>query len=66
MHSFTKNVFFRQLQNPHLTDPPFRYGTIPKGNTEAILKNYKPHLYSWMRKFNRSSVQKGIASVKTG
>ncbi|XP_054718557.1 glutamate receptor ionotropic, NMDA 2B-like [Uloborus diversus] len=56
----------KRLQNPHIVEPPFRYGTIPDGNTQAILKKNKPHLYSWMRKYNRSTVLEGIAAVKKG
>lgn len=59
-------IIFRQLQNPYSTDPPFRFGTIPAGNTQAILKNYKPHLYNYMKRFNRTSSVKGIAAVKKG
>ncbi|KFM80285.1 Glutamate [NMDA] receptor subunit epsilon-1, partial [Stegodyphus mimosarum] len=56
----------KRLQNPRMYEPPFRYGTIPYGNTEAILKKNKPHLFTWMRKFNRSSVLQGVAAVKKG
>ncbi|XP_054718947.1 glutamate receptor ionotropic, NMDA 2B-like [Uloborus diversus] len=56
----------KRLTHPHNTDPPFRFGTIPNGNTEAVLKRNKPHLYTWMRKFNRSSVRLGVDSVKKG
>ncbi|KFM73571.1 Glutamate [NMDA] receptor subunit epsilon-1, partial [Stegodyphus mimosarum] len=56
----------KRLTSPYITDPPFRFGTIPNGNTEAVLKRNKPHLYTWMRKFNRSSVQLGVEAVKRG
>nr|XP_042902970.1 glutamate receptor ionotropic, NMDA 2B isoform X1 [Parasteatoda tepidariorum] len=56
----------KRLTNPFIQDPPFRFGTIPNGNTEAVLKRNKPHLYTWMRKFNRTSVQRGVESVKRG
>lgn len=55
-----------RLQNPHLMEPPFRFGTIPHGNTEAVLKQNKPQLYSYMRPFNRSTVLEGIRAVKLG
>nr|XP_042903924.1 glutamate receptor ionotropic, NMDA 2B-like [Parasteatoda tepidariorum] len=56
----------KRLANPRLIEPPFRYGTIPYGNTEAIIKKNKPHLFTWMRKFNRTTVLKGVAAVKKG
>ncbi|CAN8007799.1 unnamed protein product [Ixodes pacificus] len=55
-----------RLQNPQQTDPPFRFGTIPRGNTEAVLKQNKPQLYAYMRPFNRSTVTEGIRDVKRG
>ncbi|KAG8193277.1 hypothetical protein JTE90_027021 [Oedothorax gibbosus] len=56
----------KRLTSPYITDPPFRFGTIPNGNTEAVLKRNKYNLYSWMRKFNKSSVQLGVEAVKRG
>lgn len=55
-----------RLQHPTLLEPPFRFGTIPHGNTEAVLKANKPRLYEYMRQFNRTTVIEGIRAVKTG
>ncbi|KAL3205184.1 hypothetical protein MRX96_040853 [Rhipicephalus microplus] len=55
-----------RLQNPQQVEPPFRFGTIPHGNTEAVLKQNKPKMYSYMRQFNRSTVLEGIRAVKRG
>lgn len=57
-------LFVSQLQNPYLVDPAFRFGTIPFGNTEAVLRDNKPEMYAYMKRFNRSTVNEGIAAVK--
>ncbi|XP_013793038.1 glutamate receptor ionotropic, NMDA 2D-like, partial [Limulus polyphemus] len=56
----------KRLKNPRLTDPPFRFGTIPNGNTDAVLKEFKPEIHKYMKKFNRSSVIGGVRAVKKG
>ncbi|RWS31617.1 glutamate receptor ionotropic: NMDA 2B-like protein [Leptotrombidium deliense] len=55
-----------RLVNPYLTDPPLKFGTIPNGNTEAVLKRNKPKMQSYMKKYNRSSGQEGVKAVKRG
>ncbi|XP_076366206.1 glutamate receptor ionotropic, NMDA 2B-like isoform X2 [Tachypleus tridentatus] len=56
----------KRVSNPWLSDPPFRFGTIPHGNTEAVLKNNKPEMHNYMKPFNRSSVIEGVKAVKKG
>ncbi|XP_076324984.1 glutamate receptor ionotropic, NMDA 2B-like isoform X2 [Tachypleus tridentatus] len=56
----------KRLKNPWLTDPPFRFGTIPHGNTEAVLEDNKPKMHRYMKNFNRSSVTEGVKAVKKG
>lgn len=53
-----------RLYNPRKTTPPFRYGTIPHGNTEAVLRANKPELYRYMKAFKKKTVLEGIKAVK--
>lgn len=55
----------QRLVNPHLTgEAPLRFGTIPYGNTEAVLKRNKPMMHAYMKKYNRSSSMEGVKAVK--
>lgn len=54
----------RRLTNPRLNDPPLKFGTIPHGNTEAVLKRNKPKMHAYMAPFNRSSSTHGVNAVK--
>ncbi|GIY72232.1 hypothetical protein CDAR_219111 [Caerostris darwini] len=53
-----------RLYNPRKSIPPFRYGTIPHGNTEAVLRVNKPELYRYMKAFKKKTVLEGIRAVK--
>lgn len=64
-HSFT-GIEDPKLANPYMTDPPLRFGTIPSGNTEAVLKRNKPQMHAYMKKFNRSASALGVKAVKKG
>lgn len=39
----------RRLTNPQSTKPPFRFGTIPNGATDYVLKNNFPEMHSYMK-----------------
>lgn len=64
-HDFS-GIEDRKLQNPRLNDPPLRFGTLPYGNTEAVLKRNKPKMQAYMAPFNKSSPLKGVLAVKKG
>ncbi|XP_033610678.1 glutamate receptor ionotropic, NMDA 2B isoform X2 [Cryptotermes secundus] len=55
-----------KLSNPHSLKPSFRFGTIPHGNTDAVLRRNFPTMHSYMRPFNRSTVMQGVQAVKEG
>ena len=56
----------RLANAPNSRDNPLRFGTIPHGNTESVLKRNKPRLHTYMKQFNRSSSLEGVQSVKRG
>ena len=39
-----------RLANPTSQKPPFRFGTIPNGATDFVLKNNFPHTQSYMKR----------------
>nr|QQY02579.1 glutamate receptor ionotropic, delta-2 [Cryptocotyle lingua] len=53
-----------RLQQPWNFKPPFRFSTIPSGATEENIKINFPEMSVYMRKFNRSTVEEGLASLK--
>ena len=64
-HDFS-GIEDKKLANPYLMEPALRYGTIPHGNTEAVLKLNKPKMYKYMAPFNRSTSKDGMSAVKKG
>ena len=40
----------KRLENPTSHKPPFRFGTIPNGNTDMVLKTNFPHIHSYMNR----------------
>ncbi|UYV79946.1 GRIN2B [Cordylochernes scorpioides] len=61
-----KGIDDDRLKNPWLSDPPFRFGTIPNGSTEAILSKNKHFIYNYMTKYNKQKVEDGIKAIKKG
>lgn len=53
-----------RLVNAEKLEPALRFGTIPYGNTEAVLKRNKPRMHLYMKKYNRSSSWEGVKAVK--
>ena len=39
-----------RLANPMSSKPPFRFGTIPNGATDYVLKNNFPNTHEYMKK----------------
>lgn len=40
-----------RLSNPMSHKPPFRFGTIPNGATDYVLKNNFPNTHQYMKKY---------------
>uniref|UniRef100_T1JWS9 Glutamate receptor ionotropic, NMDA 2B n=1 Tax=Tetranychus urticae TaxID=32264 RepID=T1JWS9_TETUR len=55
-----------RLANPTKVKPALKFGTLPSGNTEAVLKRNKPQMHAYMRKYNRSSSELGVKAVRKG
>ena len=55
-----------RLTNPFSLEPPFRFGTIPNGATDFVVKNNFPEMHLYMKKFSRQSVKDGTMAVKSG
>ncbi|XP_013781650.2 glutamate receptor ionotropic, NMDA 2B-like isoform X1 [Limulus polyphemus] len=56
----------KRLHYPFQLDPPFRFGTVPLANTWTVMKDRKPGIFNYMKRYNRSSPIEGIKAVKTG
>jgi ionotropic glutamate receptor NMDA 2B len=63
-HDFT-GIEDHRLVNPYYRrEAPLRFGTIPHGNTESVLKRNKPQMHAYMKKYNRSTSWEGVKAVK--
>ncbi len=40
----------KRLSNPRSIKPPFRFGTIPNGATDYVLKNNFPNTHEYMKR----------------
>ena len=45
-----------RLANPTSQKPPFRFGTIPNGATDFVLKNNFPHTQSYMKRRDQNLI----------
>ena len=55
-----------RLTNPQSLKPPFRFGTIPNGATDFVIKNNFPEMHPYMKKYNQRTVKEGNKAVKLG
>ncbi|CAG0889035.1 unnamed protein product [Cyprideis torosa] len=55
-----------RIQNPFSSKPALKFGTIPHGNTDAVLRSNMPHVHHYMQRYNRSSPRTGVQALKTG
>ena len=53
-----------RLSNPLSLKPAFRFGTIPNGATDFIMKKNFPSMHGYMRKYNEKTVKAGLSAVK--
>ncbi|XP_034250123.1 glutamate receptor ionotropic, NMDA 2B isoform X5 [Thrips palmi] len=64
-HEFT-GVDDSRLSKPYSHKPMFKFGTTPYSHTDSTIKRYFVEMHAYMRNFNRTSVQEGIAAVNSG
>ncbi|XP_046372599.2 glutamate receptor ionotropic, NMDA 2B-like [Haliotis rufescens] len=53
-----------RLRNPHHTKPPFKFATVPNGSTDLNMRKNYAEMHEYMKKYNRPTVQQGIAALK--
>ena len=46
-----------RLSNPLSSKPAFRFGTIPNGATDFIMKKNFPSMHMYMKKYNEKTVK---------
>lgn len=56
----------RQLSKPYSHKPMFKFGTTPFSHTDSTIKRYFAEMHAYMRNYNKTSVQEGIAAVNSG
>ena len=53
-----------RLSNPQSLKPSFRFGTIPNGATDFVMKKNFPNMHMYMKAFNEPTVKEGAKAVK--
>ncbi|XP_015372673.1 PREDICTED: glutamate receptor ionotropic, NMDA 2B isoform X2 [Diuraphis noxia] len=54
-----------RLSKPHSHKPMFKFGTVPHSHIDSTIHKYFPEMFSYMKSFNRSTVQEGLSSLLT-
>ncbi len=55
-----------RLSRPFSHKPPIKFGTIPWSHSDSTIAKYFKEMHYYMRKFNQTSVSKGVSSVLSG
>lgn len=58
-------ITYFQLSKPHSHKPMFKFGTVPHSHIDSTIHKYFPEMFSYMKSFNRSTVQEGLSSLLT-
>ncbi|KAI5719581.1 hypothetical protein M8J76_012139 [Diaphorina citri] len=64
-HEFT-GVDDVRIRKPYSHKPSFRFGTTPEGHVNSALGKYFKEMHAYMKRFNKSSVEKGVEAVRSG
>lgn len=64
-HEFT-GLDDTRLSRPFSHKPPIKFGTIPWSHSDSTLAKYFKEMHYYMRKFNKTSINEGVAAVLSG
>ena len=64
-HEFT-GLDDTRLSRPFSLKPPIKFGTIPYSHSDSTMAKYFKEMHYYMKKFNKTSISEGVASVLSG